>query len=524
MEFFKNNYFVLHEEDGNLLIQVIRRGYDVKEFNSLVLDYPNIQLTNFMNLKNSLAEANDLKISIGIVRPRIEVLISGSEMEAKIKLNITAKEFANDTIGISSEIVGALKAAGVTEGLDSIFSKPMTVGKEIFIATGIPPINGEDAVLKYFEITEKKPIIRDDGKVNHYELNLIDSIREGDWLGEKTPPTTGTPGKTVTGKIIPARIGRDYFLKFDPKTVATHMEGNKEVLRASCDGAVMFESGKIRIDNLLVIPGDVGYETGNINFDGYVTIEGTVKDGFSVIAKNDIAINSNMGISQVEKIESKEGSVLIKGGIYGKNKAQILAKKNVYIKYTNEAIITAGEEINIGFYSLDSELTARSVILDPIHGRIMGGRVSAQVQVVSGTIGSKAEKKTIINVKGFDRAEIKKQFEVLLIKYKELLQEASKKKRHMEVFEQSLSGSEYANMEEYNDLHRAYDKILEEVTEMEYERKKLQKILETKGDGEVGILKAAFPETYLEIKAITKRIDKMVCGSFYFEDSKLNHV
>ena len=129
----------------------------------------------------------------------------------------------------------------------------------------------------------------------------------------------------------------------------------------------------------------------------------------------------------------------------------------------------------------------------------------------------------MINVKGFDRAEIKKQFEALLLKYKELLMEASKTKRYMEVFEQSLAGAEYSNMEEYNELHKNYEKVLEEVAAMEEERKKLQKILETKGDGEVGILKTAFPETYLEIKDKQVKIDKTVSGSFYVEGQELQH-
>ncbi len=523
MEFFKNQYFSLSNDDGSLLIQVQKPGFDLKEFNSIVLEYPNMQIANFMNLKNALTEAGNEKIGIGLVRDRIEVLVSSSEMEAKIKLNITAKEFADKPIEVSTEIVSSLKAAGVTEGLDNIFSKPITVGKEILIAQGIQPINGEDAILKYYTISEKKPIILDDGKVNLYDLNLIENIKEGEWLGEKIPLTAGVPGRTVTGKILPPKAGRDAHLKYDKRTVRLLEEGGKQVLRAACDGAVMIDAGKIRVDNLLIIPGDVGYETGNIEFDGYVTIEGTIKDGFSVTAKNDISINSPIGIGQVEKVESKEGSIFIKGGIFGRNKSEVIARKNVYLKYTNEANITAGEEINIGFYSLDSVLNARSIIMDPLHGRIMGGKVNAQVQVVAGTIGNKSEKKTIVNVMGFNRADIKKQFETLLLRYKELLQEASKTKRYMEVFEQSLAGAEYSNMEEYNELFRKYEKILEEVQEMESERKKLQKILETKGDGEVGILKAAYPETYLEIKAMSRKIDKMVSGSFYFEDSQLHH-
>ena len=118
-------------------------------------------------------------------------------------------------------------------------------------------------------------------------------------------------------------------------------ENNKIVLRALYDGAVIIQDGKVRVDNHLIIAGDVSYDTGNIVFDGYVTIQGTVNDGFSVIAKNDISINSPMGIGAIEKIESKEGSIYIKGGIFGKKLAIIQAKKNIYTKYTNECTLVA---------------------------------------------------------------------------------------------------------------------------------------------------------------------------------------
>lgn len=522
MELYGNEFFVLTSNDMDLFISVKAKGFDIKNFNNLVLDYPTFNLGNFSALKRALEEAKDEPIKIGKIKPRIEVAISGDEMKVSIRLNITASEFINKKVEISSEIVEVLRENGIVDGFDNLFSKPISVCKDILVATGIPPVHGENAKISYYKISEKKPIINDDGKANHYELKLIDNIKKGDWLAEKIKPTLGRPGRTVTGKIIKPMPGQDERLKFDTKTVEEVEEQGVVVLRAKCDGAINIENGKVRIDNHLVIPSDVGYETGNVEFDGYITINGSVKDNFSVVGKYDISINGEMGIGAVSKIVSKEGSIFIKGGVYGKSIAVIEAKKNVFIKYTNECTIIAGEDINIGFYSIDSTLKARRILLDPKHGRVLGGHLTAQAQIVSGTFGSKQEKKTIISVQGFDRAEIKKSFDNLLLEYKEILDRAATIRRNIEVIEYNLSGSEYSNMEEYKDKIDEFDRVMEELNILNYQRIKLQQILETKGDGEVGIFKAAFPETYLEIKNMSKKIESVVFGSFFAQDKELH--
>jgi uncharacterized protein (DUF342 family) len=484
---------------------------------------PVIRLNNFTGLKNALDEASGLRVHIGDVNPRVEVEISSDEMEASIKLNITAKEFAENKISISSEIIEELNKAGVVSGLDSLFKKPITVQKKIKVAEGTKAENGKDAVIKYYKIEDKKPVIKEDGTVNHYELNLIDNVMKGDWLGEKINPTEGKPGMTVTGKVLPALKGTDFKLKYDKKTIEEHEEENKTILRAKTNGAVKFDGEEIRVDNHLIIPGDVGYETGNISFEGYVTVKGTVKDGFSIEARNDISIQGSMGLGVINKIVSKEGSIYIGGGIFGKNVSVIQAKKSVFIKYCNECKITAGEDINVGFYALDSNLYAKKVIMDHKHGKIIGGSINAEIQVVTSVIGNKSGKRTHISVSGFDREAIKHEFELLLKKYKATLDEIGRAKRQIESFELNMSGAEYVNSKEYHQYLRKYEDILDEIKLLDEYRKRLQQILETKGEGEIDVSEAAYPETYIEIKDTQKKIDSIVKGSFYALNSELHH-
>lgn len=523
MEFYQNEFLKLTTDMDKLYIQVFKSGFDIRDFNNIMSDIPTIHLTNFINLRKALVDANSNLVHIGQLKPRIDVILSNDEMQASIYLNINPKECEENKAAIAAEILRELSKKGVTEGIEDLFDKTLLPQCEIIVAKGTPPVFGEDAKLTYYELSDKKPIIKEDGSVNYYELNLIDNVKAGDWLGERVPPKEGKTGKTVTGKQVPGKAGKDFKLKYDRKTIVEGEEDGKFIIRALVDGAVKFEGSKIKVDNHLVIPGDVGYETGNVSFDGYVTINGSIKDGFSVTAKYDISVNSKMGIGAIGKIHSKEGSIYIKGGIYGKGTAAIEAKKNIYVKYCNECTIVAGEDINVGFYALDSTLTAQKILLDSKHGKIIGGNITAEIKVISGVIGNKSEKKTIINVQGFDRNTIRREFEELLERYKSMLQDANAVKRQIEVFECNLSGAEYANMEEYNNYIRKYDDIVDEIRLLDEARKKLQLTLQTKGEGEIGIFQAAYPETYLEIKNMQKKINSIVSGSFYAENRELHH-
>ncbi|OGO77554.1 MAG: hypothetical protein A2Y23_07520 [Clostridiales bacterium GWB2_37_7] len=523
LQLFNNSFFELTSAGDKLYIQVLKPGFDIREFNNIMADFPIIHLTNFICLRKALVEATGALVHIGSLKNKIEVMLSKDEMQATIFINLTQKELELNKAAIATEIIRALNAYGITEGIENVYEKPLLAQCEFVIAKGIPPIYGVDAKLAYYELSDKKPLVKEDGSVNYYELNLIDNVRAGDWLGERIPPQEGKPGMTVTGKLVPGKKGKDSNLRYDKKTIREVSEGNKVILRALVDGAVKFDGSKIKIDNHLIVPADVGYETGNISFDGFVTINGTVKDGFSVTAKYDISINGKIGIGAVGKIHSREGSIYIRGGIYGKNTAKIEANKNVYVKYCNECSITSGEDINIGFYALDSKLNAQKVLLDPKYGKIIGGSVIAEVKVVSGVIGNKYEKKTVINVQGFDRNQMRKEFEKLLEKYKVLLQDAGAVKRQIEVFEYNLSGAEYANMDEYNKYVMRYEDIVDEIKMLDEARKKLQQTLQTKGEGEVGIFQAAYPETFLEIKNMQRKINSIVNGSFYAENRELHH-
>jgi len=79
------------------------------------------------------------------------------------------------------EISKSLEKAGVVFGIkEDVLLDGLCNNKQILIAEGIPPEHGEDAVIRMYEIKKAKPAIKEDGRVDHYELNLINKVKTGD--------------------------------------------------------------------------------------------------------------------------------------------------------------------------------------------------------------------------------------------------------------------------------------------------------------------------------------------------------
>ncbi len=525
---FENSYFKLFSEnDDDVLISIDVPGYDIKLFSEEVLiENPRIQVTNFLGLKHALDSWSSEPIKIGKIKPTIEVILSSDKMEARIKINVSHTEFRRINKDLPHEITRALHAKHVTYGiLYDALNNNLEPLKEIVVAKGIMPVNGKDAAVKYMDMADKKPNLKEDGKIDFYELNFIKQVNPGDWVGEKILATPGEPGKTVNNEMLLPRAGKDIILRYDSNTITESNQGNKIILTALVEGAVAFEEGKIKVLNHLIIEGDVDYETGNINFKGYVTVKGTVNDGFSVRAEKDISILSETGVGAVEEIKSQYGDIYIKGGISGKGKANIQACKSIYVKYVNDCTMTAGENINIGLYAIDANLYAKNIFVNSEKGRIIGGSLNAEAKVSVYTIGNTSEKKTYVNVKGFDRQSLKAELDDLLVNYKKCLLDLEQNKRQMKIYELKLTkANKIVPHDDYNAYAETNDRILMQISKLEGRRKILMDFLESKGEGEVNIFKTAYPQTYLEIKNIQKRIEKSTSGTFYTINNKLHYL
>lgn len=514
----------IYSQEEDLFIKC-RKPMDLKSFNELIVSSPRLQVTKFTALRDALIKANGEETNIGLYKPVIELEISKDEMAAFVRLNMLQNDYNANFEGVMSDLLQSLRENNIKVGLmTDVIMNPMEVQKRIQVAAGIAPIPGEDAKIKYFEMTIKKPELKTDGGVDHFDIHLIDPIEIGDWLGEKIPLTEGVEGTTIKGDPVPPKPGKDSQLRFDPETVQQFPTASGTlVLRARIPGAVAIADQMIRVDNHLMINGNVDYSTGNIDFDGHVTIKGTVEDCFTVLATKDIMILDPMGVGAASLIHSREGSISIKGGINGKGDAVLKAGKNVYLKYVSETQIEAEGVVQIGVYAYDAIINAAKVELLKRGAKVVGGKIVAKHQIITGIIGNQFERETSICVLGFDRVQMKTEMENLNNYYLSVLERANKIKRQTEIFQLNMDQLDQKAVNTYHVMLKELDKIVGEIGNIKEKLVNMEEVLRIRGDGEVKILDQVFPKSSLEIKNHIKRINDVLMGSFYVKDNEMHH-
>ncbi|MCX8128912.1 MAG: FapA family protein [Clostridia bacterium] len=523
---FSSEHILITKRQDGFYIESFKSGMSVEQFNKLMSEHNEIRITSFIAIKNALVFAPKPAVKFGEIKERITVDISSDELKAYITLCVMETEIQSDKKALlAKEILKKLGENGVVFGVKhDVILNQLCNNKQILIAEGIPPVNGEDSIIKMYELREPKPEAKEDGNVDHYELNLINKVQAGEWLGERTDPTLGTPGKSVRGDTVMPMPGKKYPILFDKRSVREVYENGVTTLKALFDGAVFYEGERVGVSNHLEITGNVDFKTGNIDFEGFLTVKGSIEDNFSIAADQDVEVLGDYGVGSVREIVSREGSIYIKGGIAGKNKAVIKSQKDIYTKFVSDATIVCEGSVHIGFYCLNSNIVAKEVILDSPKGQIIGGNIEAEIKVVSSIIGSASEKRTVISVKGFDRNFLRDRLEKVISRAEVMKNDLNKCKQEIAIF----SGAQELTREQNSIYEHTKDRFFDlkkDLKHLEDEKKALVNYLKTHGEGEIAILKKAYPATVLEIKKIVKEINVVTTNtSYYVQDGELKEL
>ncbi|MBZ4668099.1 MAG: uncharacterized protein PWP07_2156 [Epulopiscium sp.] len=523
---YSNSYIQLIRKDDGFYIESFRQGYTLDEFNQVLMDFPQVKITNFLALKKAITNAPQYLIKFGDVRDRVEVEISSDHLKGYITLYVKESELVGAGLKqIISEISEALQKKGIVYGIkQDVLIMDLKPKVKILIAEGKLPVNGENSKIRMYEIKEPKPEITEDGTVNHYELNLINKVNKGDWLGERIDATPGEPGKSILGEIIPAKPGKQFPLLYDKQSVEEVYDPEKGIttLIAKKTGAVFYRQDVIYVYDCLEIEGNVSFDTGNINFDGFVNIRGSIDDNFSVEAKNDIQVLGAMGVGSVDKIYSRDGCIYIRGGIAGKNKARLYCKQDLYTKFASECTIECEETVHIGFYAINCNIKAKQVIFESAHSRIIGGNIDAEIKVIAHEVGNLAETPTNITVQGFNRKELKEKFDAINKSIEEINEQLVEFKHKIAVYAGSEKLTEQQEFD-YRKITRQFQEVKETLRQLQSDRKKYLSYLRTKGDGEISISGRIHGNTTLTIKKISKRIMNDIRGpvTYYLMDNEL---
>jgi len=298
------------------------------------------------------------------------------------------------------DVIEALKRSGVVTGIKeqriAEYLDRMDYSQPLLAAEGTPPRHGKDAYIDYKVRIDKSGIqLEEDekGRVDFKDLDLLENVVVGQVLAVKVPAEEGVPGRTITNRIIPARSGKDIQIKYGKGTILSQ-DGTE--LTAEINGQVVYQNGKLSVEPVYVVKGDVSTETGNIVFLGSVIVSGSVQDNFVVKAAGNIEVK---GTVQKANLEA-EGDIIIRQGIMGREGAKIESTGgSIIAKFIQTANVLAEKDVIVAEGIVHSNVDAGNrIICNGRRARIVGGLIRAGEEVNSKYIGSDSFTKTIVRV------------------------------------------------------------------------------------------------------------------------------
>lgn len=278
-----------------------------------------------------------------------------------------------------------------TEAIDS-FLKERHYCEDYLIAEGRQPRQGRDADIEYFFNTDlsTKPVVKEDGSVDFFNLNTINHCRKGDLLAKLTKAIPSFPGSDIFGAMIKGRDVKVLSLKHG-KNIEVSENGLE--LHAMLDGHVSLVDDEVFVSDVYEVE-NVGTATGNIDSTGSVVVTGNVQSGFRIRATGNVEVR---GVVEGAVIEA-DGDIIIGRGMNGMGKGKLKAGGRIVAKYIENASATS-----VGFIESESILhstvnSQTEIEVTGKRGLIAGGVVRATSKITCKTLGSSMGADTAVEV------------------------------------------------------------------------------------------------------------------------------
>jgi uncharacterized protein (DUF342 family) len=348
------------------------------------------------------ADSEYVRVADVQYNPSHDATLSVDITDGAMKAVIIINEPGLGGADISADYVRSFLASnGVVHGLKEDVLQEIELspryGRPIVAAEGTRAHDGANARIDYnFKLERDGVTLREkDGRVDFKDISKVENVVAGQLLARKVPAEPGQPGQTVTGRMIPAAKGKDCDLSIG-KNVKLAEDGLSAL--AEINGQVILMAGKINVEPVYTIPGDVNLHTGNILFLGTVIVRGNVEDGFSVKAAGNIEVYGSVGKCLIDA----EGDIFVHQGIAAKTEGKVRCGKSLYSKFIEHAHVDAGEFVVVTDGIVHSHVDANRMILcQGKRAQIVGGHLRASEEINSKILGSVAGTETILEV-GYD--------------------------------------------------------------------------------------------------------------------------
>ncbi len=265
-------------------------------------------------------------------------------------------------------------------------------------ARGQEAVNGQDGAL-LFEGTDPPSALRDDGSIDFKVINLVKTVEADQHFATLSMPTEGIPGYTLLDEELPAESGQS--LRVDVKGNVRAEEGEEGEVRyySETEGVIQYQNGKLEIDPLYHVKGNVDFSTGNIDVDCCLTVAGNVCSDFTVKSTKDIIIKGT--VEPGAKI-IVDGNLQVKGGIIGEN-TEVMVLGNLQAEYVQDAKIVVKGQVLINQYAFSSVIrSVGSIQVGPGTGErggsVVGGIICSSARIEAKSTGSPSNVLTAVVV------------------------------------------------------------------------------------------------------------------------------
>lgn len=372
-------------------------------------------------------------------------------------------------------LIAYLKKNGIITGYHSsnlsAMVKKKVYEREILVARGKEVQRGKDGWFEYLFAPEEYgvPKIREDGTVDYTSMSALQNVRSGEKVAVYHHAQQGSSGYTVYGAEVRAKPVKEL-----PPLRGKGVEREGDEYYAQMDGKIEAKKGKIDIQKVHEIAGDVTLIVGKVEFLGDVIINGNVESGVVIQAGRNIEIHGTAGSATL----LAGGDVIISRGIQGGGR--ISAQGSVFADFIENTTVEAGGTV-LSNTILNANIFARDkVITTGKKGAVIGGYVHGFNGIEAMTAGSDAEVKTVLHC-GYDMKAYEQLLEVrrkegeLKEKLSDMVDSIPDAMRKKNMGNSSASAAARARMSERDKMKEQY---LEELDKVSREREVLDEMME----------------------------------------------
>ena len=326
----------------------------------------------------SRVAAGDAIFAVDIAKDEMSATITASPPSQ------SGSEISVDAILQKLRIQGVV--AGILEDKIIEFVDNPVYNIPFEVAAAVLPKDGNDAYIDYKVETDHTKLRlkeADNGQVDFKQLNLIENVVEGQVLAVKVLPQQGKGGKTIMGRYLEAKNGKDINIPLG-QNVKIGDDGLSIV--ATCNGEVLLQGDKLSVEPVREEKG-VNIKTGHITFMGTVIVRGNVEDGFNIKADGNVEVYGTVGNCRIEA----GGDIVISQGVSGRHEGFISTPKSIWAHHVENVNIEAGEYVIINDSIVNSEVTAmKKIVLKGKRAQIVGGHLFATEEITAKNLGSPA--------------------------------------------------------------------------------------------------------------------------------------